>query len=140
MVGIRSAHPLTYDLRLPDAAQADALRVLDASRAVINQALTALWPHLDECAAERSCPAWKQVNALQSSPEPHGSRQWRCEAEVAGRILRDQAVRKHLFSQVQPLLSAGFIRAKTERRPPGRERTGGVTAHADARVWTGRAG
>ena len=42
LVGTRGAQPLSYNLRLPDAAQADALRLLDASRAVINQALTAL--------------------------------------------------------------------------------------------------
>ena len=87
----RGAQPLSYDLRLPDEAQADALRLLDASRAVINLALTALWPRLDEFATERSGPAWKHVDALLSSPEPHGSRQWRCEAEVVGRILRAQA-------------------------------------------------
>ena len=90
-VGTRGAQPLSYDLRLPDEAQADALRLLDASRTVINQALTTLWPQLDAFAAERSGPAWKQVDALLSSPEPHGSRQWRCEAEVVGRILRAQA-------------------------------------------------
>ena len=53
-VGTRGAQPLSYDLRLPDAAQADALRLLDTSRAVINQALTALWPHLDAFLPVRS--------------------------------------------------------------------------------------
>jgi putative transposase len=72
--GTRGAQPLSYDLRLPDEAQADALRLLDASRVVINQALTTLWPRLDAFTAERSGPAWKQVDALLSSPEPHGSR------------------------------------------------------------------
>jgi hypothetical protein len=114
---------LSYDLRLPDTAQADALRLLDASRTVINQALTMLWPRLDVFMAERSGPAWKQVDTLLSSSDPHGSRQWRCEAEVVGRILRAQAERKQLFLQVLPLLSAEFIRAKTERRPAGKERT-----------------
>ena len=123
MVGTRGAQPLSYDLRLPDEAQADALRLLDASRAVINRALTTLWPQLDAFAAERSGPAWKQVDALLSSPEPHGSRQWRCEAEVVGRILRAQASRKQNFLQILPVLSAGFIRAKTETRPAGKERT-----------------
>ena len=41
MVGTRGAQPLSYNLRLPDEAQADALRLLDASCSVINQALTA---------------------------------------------------------------------------------------------------
>ena len=93
------------------------------ARTVINQALTTLWPRLDAFATERSGPAWKQVNALLSSPEPHGSRQWRCEAEVVGRILRAQAERKHTFERVLPLLSAGFMRPKTERRPAGKART-----------------
>jgi hypothetical protein len=123
MVATRGAPPLSYDLRLPDAAQADALRLLDATRAVINAALTALWPCLDAFIVERSGPAWKQVDALLSSPEPHGSRQGRCEAEVVGRTLRAQAERKQLFSQVLPLLSVGFIRPKTQTRPAGKERT-----------------
>src|SRR5262245_61195967 len=121
MVGTHGAQPLSYDLRLRDEAQSDALRLLHASRAVINQALTVLWPRLDAFTAERSGPAWKQVDALLSSPAPHGSRQWRCEAEVAGRILRAQAVRKQIFSQVLPILSAGFIRPKSETWPAGKE-------------------
>jgi predicted RNA-binding Zn-ribbon protein involved in translation (DUF1610 family) len=121
-VATRGAQPLSYNLRLPDAAQADALRLLDASQAVINQALTALWPRLDAFTAQRSSPAWKQVDALMSSPAPHGNRQWRCEAEVVGRNLRAQAERKHAFERVLPILSAGFIRPRTERRPAGKER------------------
>jgi hypothetical protein len=131
MVGTHGTQPLSYDLRLPDEAQADALRLLNDSRAVINQALTTLWPRLDDFAAARSGPAWKQVDALLSSPEPHGSRQWRCEAEIVGRILRAQAERKQLFLQVLPILSAGFMRPKTETRPAGKERTaiaGAITA------------
>ena len=122
-MGIRGAQPLSYNLRLPDEAQADALRLLDASRTVINVALTALWPQLDAFAATRTGPAWKQVDALLSSPAPHGNRQWRCEAEVVGRILRAQAERKHTFEQVAPTLSAGFLHPKTETRPSGKERT-----------------
>jgi putative transposase len=121
-MGTRGAQPLSFNLRLPDTAQADALRLLDTSRAVINQALTTLWPRLDTFTAERSSPAWKQVDALLSSLEPHGSRQWRCEAEVVGRILRAQAARKHAFERVLPVLSEGFIRPKTQTRPAGKER------------------
>ena len=33
----RTHQPLTYDVRLPDKAQADALRLLDASREVVNR-------------------------------------------------------------------------------------------------------
>ena len=106
--------PLSDDLRWPDAAE--ALRLLDASRAIINVALTALWSRLDAFTAERSAPAWNQVDALFSSPELHGSRQWRCEAEVVGRILRAQAERTRLFALVLPLLSAGVQRP--QRRGP----------------------
>jgi len=35
----RDYQPLSYDLCLPNFAQADALRLLDASRAVVNAAL-----------------------------------------------------------------------------------------------------
>ncbi len=48
----RDYQPLSHDLRLPDAAQADALRLLDASRAVVNAVLIQLWPYLDEFMAE----------------------------------------------------------------------------------------
>src|SRR6266516_4307855 len=107
----RNFQPLSYDVRLPDEAQADALRLLDASRAVVNALLARLWPRLDEFMGERSGPAWKQVVAMTGSPDPHGDRQFRCEAETAGRILR-----------AQPLLSDGFIRPKTETRPAGKNR------------------
>src|SRR5262249_13009965 len=71
----------------------------------------------------RSSPAWKPVDAFLSSPDPHGSRQWRCEAEGVGRILRAHAERKHTFAQVLPVLSAEFLRPKTETHPAGKERT-----------------
>lgn len=50
----RALQPLTYDVRSPDEAQSDALRLLDESRAVVNQALTMLWPYLDEFGSERT--------------------------------------------------------------------------------------
>ena len=122
-MGTRRQHqPLSYDLRLPDSAQADALRLLDASRAVVNAALVQLWPLLDEFMAERAGPAWKHVVELIGSPAPHGDRQWRCEAETAGRIMRGQAERKQVFQVIQPILSDGFIRPKTENRPAGKSR------------------
>ena len=113
---------LTYDVRLPDEAQADALRLLDASKAIVNQALTLLWPDLDEFGRERVGPAWKQVGKYMGSPQYHGDRQWRCESETVGRILRQQAERKKAFELVQPILSDGFIRPKTEKRPAGKNR------------------
>ncbi len=118
----RTHQPLTYDVRLPDEAQADALRLLDASRAVVNQALAILWPSLDEFGSERAEPAWKQVGKYIGSPSPHGDRQWRCESEVVGRVLRAQAERKRAFTLVLPILSDGFIRPKTEKRPAGKNR------------------
>jgi putative transposase len=114
--------PLTYDVRLPDSARADALRLLDASRAVVNAALVLLWPSLDEFGSERMSPAWKQVGKYIGSPSPHGDRQWRCESEVVGRLLRQQAERKKAFELVLPILSEGFIRPKTEKRPAGKNR------------------
>src|SRR2546421_9525731 len=118
----RTHQPLTYDVRLPDEAQADALRLLDASREVVNQALTILWPHLDEFGSERAGPAWKHVGKSIGSPLPHGDRQWRCESEVVGRLLRQQAERKKAFLLVAPILSDGFIRPKTEKRSAGKNR------------------
>jgi hypothetical protein len=114
--------PLTYDVRLPDEAQADALRLLDESRAVVNAALTLLWPFLDEFGSGSTGPAWKQVGKSIGSPKPHGDRQWRCESEVVGRIMRQQAQRKKAFELVVPILSDGFIRPKTEKRPAGKNR------------------
>ena len=118
----RTHQPLTYDVRLPDEAQADALRLLDASRSVVNQALSMLWPYLDEFGSERTGPAWKQVGTYMGSPDFHGDRQWRCESEVVGRLLRQQAERKKAFELVMPILSEGFIRPKTEKRPAGKNR------------------
>jgi len=109
-------------VRLPDEAQADALRLLDASRSVVNIALTLLWPHLDDFQADRVGPAWKQVGKYMGSPQYHGDRQWRCESEVVGRILRAQAERKQAFDLVVPILTDGFIRPKTEKRPAGKKR------------------
>jgi hypothetical protein len=114
--------PLTYALRLPDAAQADALRLLEASRSIVNALLFALWPCLDAFGEHQSGPAWKQVLVLTASPSPHGSRQFRCEAETAGRILRAQASRKQTFQVVLPILSDGFIRPQTQDRPAGKHR------------------
>jgi putative transposase len=118
----RTHQPLTYDVRLPDEAQVDALRLLDASREVVNQALEILWPYLGEFGSERAGPAWKQVGKYIGSPLPHGDRQWRCESEVVGRLLRQQAERKKAFELVAPMLSDGFIRPKTDKRPVGKNR------------------
>src|SRR5215469_4768857 len=114
--------PLSYDVRLPDEMQADALRLLDASRAVVNALLACLWPQLDEFMGERDGPAWKQVVAMTASPDPHGDRQFRCESETAGRILRAQAARKQVFALIQPILTDGFIHPPEGKRPAGKNR------------------
>jgi hypothetical protein len=110
-------------VRLPDEAQADALRLLEASRSAINQALEMLWPYLDDFGERTAWPAWKQIGQYIGSPQPHGDRQWRCESEVVGRLLRAQAERKKAFELVAPILSDGFIRPKTESRPAGKNRS-----------------
>jgi putative transposase len=118
----RAVQSLSYPLRLPDTMQVDALRLLDISRQVINTALVALWPGLDAFGEREEGPAWKQVESLLVSPNPHGSRMWRCEAEAAGRILRAQAQRKRLFLQVLPLVSEGLIRPKMGGRKASKDR------------------
>jgi putative transposase len=118
----RTVQPLSYELRLPDAVQAAALRVLDASLEVINATVAALWKRLDDFGERETRYAYKQVTALICSSEPHGDRQWRCEAEQAGRILRGQAERKKQFALILPLLEAGMIQPKVEQQPAGKNR------------------
>ncbi len=108
---------LSFPMRLPDGQQAEALRLLDASRPAINQMLMDLWPSLDLFAAERTGLAWKQVEKHLVTRSGHGSRQERCEMEQAGRILRAQATRKQVFLRVLPLLSEGLIRPAEGKRP-----------------------
>ena len=108
---------LSFPMRLPDAMQAEALRLLDASTSAINQMITDLWPALDRFAADRTGPAWKQVEKHLLRRSGHGSRQERCEMEQAGRILRAQATRKQVFLTILPLLTEGLIRPADEQHP-----------------------
>src|SRR5690242_16752362 len=55
-------------------------------------------------------------------PLSHGHRQWRCEAEQAGRILRGQAERKQQFALILALLTQGMIQPKTETKRAGKNR------------------
>src|SRR5258708_6377329 len=114
---IAKTQTLSFPMRLPDAMQAEALRLLDASTSAINQMITDLWPDLDRFAAERTGPAWKQVEKHLLRRSEHGSRQERCEMEQAGRILRAQATRKQVFLTILPLLTEGLIRPADEQRP-----------------------
>jgi putative transposase len=108
---------LSFPVRLLDTLQADALRLLDASRKAVNALLTQLWDHLDDFAAERTGPAWKQVEQYAVQRSGHGNRQERCEMEQAGRILRAHATRKQMFLTILPLLSEGVIIPAEEKRP-----------------------
>lgn len=118
----RDQHSLSYPLRLPDAAQADALRLLDFSRQAINATVVALWSQLDAFGKRDTAYAYKQVTAMIASSDPHGDRQWRCEAEQAGRILRGQAERKKQFALILPILSQGMVQPKTETKRAGKNR------------------
>jgi putative transposase len=114
---VAKTQTLSFPIRLPDAMQAEALRLLDASTSAINQILTDLWPQLDLFAADRTGPAWKQVEKHLLKRSGHGNRQERCEMEQAGRILRAQASRKQVFQTILPLLTEGLIRPAEGKRP-----------------------
>jgi putative transposase len=118
----RATQSLSYPVRLPDIVQAEALRLLDVSREVINATVGALWDRLDEFGERETKYAYKQVTAMMGSPDFHGDRQWRCEGEQAGRILRGQAERKKQFALILPLLSAGMIVPKTEKKQASKNR------------------
>jgi len=124
---------LSYPLRLPDEIQVDALRLLDTGRSVINLTVTGLWDRLDEFATRTNSYAYKQVEEMITAPTLHGHRQWRCEAEQAGRILRGQAERKQQFALILPLLSAGMIQPKTDTKRAGKNRKAIKQALADLR-------
>jgi putative transposase len=119
----QTVQPVSYELRLPDAVQAAALRLLDASREVVNATVAALWERLDDFGERETRYAYKQVTALIASSDPHGDRQWRCEAEQAGRILRGQAERKKQFALMLPLLEQGMILPKTKHTRAGKNRS-----------------
>jgi len=107
---------LSFPIRLPDGMQAEALRLLDASRPAINDIIEDLWPKLDEFAEERKGVAWKQVEQHLVARSGHGSRQERCEFEQAGRILRAQATRKQVFETILPLLTDELIKPAEGKR------------------------
>lgn len=129
----RDQQSLSYPLRLPDEMRADALRLLDVSREVINQVLMALWSHLDDFGARGEGPAYKQVEAMTAPPAFHGSRLWRCQAEMVGRLLRAQAERKKQFALILPILEQGMIQPKTGSRRAGKNRKAIREALADLR-------
>ncbi|HEX6484065.1 MAG TPA: zinc ribbon domain-containing protein [Ktedonobacteraceae bacterium] len=108
---------LSFPIRLPDVMQAEALRLLDASRIAINQIVEEMWKSLDLFASDRTGPAWKQVERHLFTRSGHGNRQERCEMEQAGRMLRAQASRKQVFQTMLPLLSEGLIRPAQGKRP-----------------------
>jgi hypothetical protein len=127
---------LTHTLRLPDEQQAQALRWLAFSRNTVNTVLRSLWLHLDEFSGGKH-QAWKQVLSLLAAPHQNGSRQWRCEAETAGRILRAQAARKAAFETVRPLLSEGLIRPGSGQYPARKDRRALLQSVSDLRGHSG---
>ena len=129
----RDQQSLSYPLRLPDSSQEDALRLLDISREVINLTVTALWDRLDEFANRSNSYAYKQVEEMTAPTLAHGHRQWRCEAEQAGRTLRGQAERKQQFALILPVLERGMIQPKTETKRAGKNRKAIKQALADLR-------
>ena len=129
----RDQQSLSYPLRLPDEAQADAFRLLDVSREVVNTVITSLWPRLDEFGTRDTKYAYKQVEAMIVPQVSHGHRQWRCEAEQAGRILRGQAERKKQFALILPILEERMIQPKTEHKRAGKNRPRIKQALADLR-------
>jgi hypothetical protein len=129
----RTVPPLSYALRLPDAVQAEALRLLDVSREVINATVAALWERLDDFGKRETRYVSKQVTALIGSAEPHGDRQWRCEAEQAGRILRGQARRKKQFALSTPRLAQGMLLPRSEKARVGKNRQAIKAALAELR-------
>ena len=136
----RTVQPLSYELRLADAVQAAALRLLDASREVINATVAALWERLDEFGERETKYAYKQVTALMDAPAFYGDRLWRCQAEQAGRILRGQAERKKQFALILPLLEQGMILPKTENQRAGKNRKAIKAALASLREETSDGG
>ncbi|HEY7414128.1 MAG TPA: transposase, partial [Ktedonobacteraceae bacterium] len=129
----RDQQTLSYPLRLPDEIQADALRLLAVSREVINRTVTALWARLDEFATRTNTHAYKQVEQMMAPPLVHGHRQWRCEAEQAGRILRGQAERKRQFLLIRPLLEQGMIQPSTGTKRAAKNRKAIKQAIVDLR-------
>ncbi len=65
---------------------------------MVNLTVTSLWDQLDAFATRTNSFAYKQVEEMMEPPTAHGHRQWRGEAEQAGRILRGQAERKQQFA------------------------------------------
>src|SRR5258708_27073053 len=113
---------LSYPIRVADGVQGGGLRLVDGSRGVINAKVAALWDRVDEFGERETKYAYKQVTAMIGSSDPHGDRQWRCEAEQAGRILRGQAERKKQFALILPLLEQGMILPKIEKKPARKNR------------------
>jgi len=118
----RDQQALSYPIRLPDEVQANALRLLDVSREVINQVIATLWSRLDAFGERNTVYAYKQVESMIAPPVFHGSRLWRCQAEQAGRILRGQAERKKQFALILPVLEPDMIIPKSENNRGGKHR------------------
>lgn len=70
---------------------------------------------------------------MSAPPAFHGSRLWRCQAEMLGRQLRGQAARKKQGALILPILEQGMIQPKTEKKRAGKKRKAMREARADPR-------
>src|SRR5258708_22878573 len=91
----------------------------------------ALWSHLDDFGVRGDGPAYKQVEAMTAPPAFHGSRLWRCQAEMVGRLLRTQVERKKQFLLILPILKQGMIQPKTAARRAVKNRKASRQALSD---------
>lgn len=106
---------LTQTLRLPDEIQEDALRLLEMSKDTVDWVIEQLWSELDNF-LETDGQVYKQVEKQLERPHNNGSRQWRCEAETAGRLLRSQATRKQVFEKIYPMFTEQLFLPESEGR------------------------
>ena len=96
--------------------------------------LVELWPALDRFAAERTGPAWKQVEQYATRRSGHGSRQERCEMEQAG---QDPASPGHAQAGLPDHPAPALGRPDPSSRG---EASGQKGLSADQRAGTGAAG
>ena len=90
------AQPLAYHLRLPDAAQPQAIALLSLARTLINEALVSLWPNLDHLGRLRGARLETGGNGV-CLAHRHRQSVGTLPGRTGGRILRAQADRKQQF-------------------------------------------
>ena len=101
---------LTTSIRLPDEFVGPVKNLTALGMKLQEQALGHYWsPEGLERVAAHSGQVWKLLDTEMSRPESVyiPSRPWRCILESAGRVLRSQAERKHIFEHLIPLFTGG---------------------------------